>query len=217
MKKTIIALLAFSLILTACANNIPAASTGETQEQTPVATTENSSTKPKALSEEDQAERNRKEANFAKENEDKLPQPLEKGQSIPDFTLKDLDGKDVRLSDYKGKLLILDFFTTRCYYCVEEMPDMVEFQKRYRDKDVVLLPVSIGESKESVQAFLKKHNLDTPVLLDEKGELMKIFGAYATPTHSFIDKNQLFMGNSMGQLSLEKLCEFVDKILAEQK
>ena len=87
--------MALSLILTACANNIPAASTGETQEQTPVATTENSSTKPKALSEEDRAERNRKEANFAKENEDKLPQPLEKGQSIPDFTLKDLDGKDV--------------------------------------------------------------------------------------------------------------------------
>lgn len=217
MKKKLIALLALSLILTACANNIPAASTSETQEQTPVATMENSSTKPKALSEEDQAERNRKEANFAKENEDKLPQSLEKGQSIPDFTLKDLDGKDVRLSDYKGKLLILDFFTTRCYYCVEEMPDMVEFQKRYRDKDVVLLPVSIGESKESVQAFLKKHNLDTPVLLDEKGELMKTFGAYATPTHSFIDKNQLFMGNSMGQLSLEKLSEFVDKILAEQK
>lgn len=73
----------------------------------------------------------------------------------PDFSLKDLDGKTVKLSDYKGKIVILNFWAVWCKYCKQEMPDLNEFNKELvKDNEAVTLAVDAQESSDTVKNYL---------------------------------------------------------------
>ncbi len=94
-----------------------------------------------------------------------------KGPSAPDFTLPALDGKTVRLSDYRGKSVVLiDFWSTTCDPCMVEMPHLVELYKKHKDKGFVVLAVSLDgpESRAQVSAVAHDKEMVFPVLLDEE-------------------------------------------------
>jgi cytochrome c biogenesis protein CcmG/thiol:disulfide interchange protein DsbE len=93
------------------------------------------------------------------------------GESVPegvaklDYTLKDIDGKDVRLADYKGRPLILNFWATYCGPCKTEIPIFVELVEKYRDQKLAILGISIDDSVEDLRPFAADYKMNYPVLV----------------------------------------------------
>jgi len=115
-----------------------------------------------------------------------------------DFTLKDLNGKPVRLSDFRGKIVLLNFWATWCPDCRIEMPSMQKLHSRFKDTDFVLVSISIKESASEVQKFFKKHKLTFIGLLDSDGEVGSQMGIRAIPTTFILDRNGKIAGTIMG-------------------
>lgn len=121
-----------------------------------------------------------------------------KGEAAPDFSLEGLDGKTYTLADFKGKVLMLDFFTTDCIYCTDELPEIERIGKA--EKDLVIVHVSIGDPKETLEAYRDEHGISHLILMDRDGSIAMQYAAYGTPTHSFVDKEGIFLGNIAGAL-----------------
>lgn len=121
-----------------------------------------------------------------------------KGEAAPDFSLEGLDGKTYTLADFKGKVLMLDFFTTDCIYCTDELPEIERIGKA--EEDLVIVHVSIGDPKETLEAYRDEHGISHLILMDRDGSIAMQYAAYGTPTHSFVDKEGIFLGNIAGAL-----------------
>lgn len=113
---------------------------------------------------------------------------LDIGSSAPDFTLKDTDGNTVKLSDFKGRAVILNFFASWCPPCRQEIPDFIELQKAYGDKGfsfVGVALVSLSDAKD----FAQKYGINYPILIDD-GKVSNVYGPVRSiPTTFIIDKD----------------------------
>ena len=89
---------------------------------------------------------------------------LANGTPAPDFTAQDKDGKPVHLSDYKGKIVVLDFWATWCGICMFEMPQMKTLGSKYADKNVVVLAVNVLDAPSAFQTWILKRPEYTPVI-----------------------------------------------------
>jgi len=110
------------------------------------------------------------------------------GQPAPYFILSDLDGREISLEKYKGKIVLLDFWATWCAPCRMTMPVVEKLLKEYSD-DMVLLAVNMQESKGIIKDYVFEHALSSQVLLDEEGTVSAIYGAYAIPMQFLIDRS----------------------------
>ena len=123
------------------------------------------------------------------------------------FTLKDVNGADVRLADYKGKVVLLNFWATWCSPCKREIPEFVEAYDRYRDKGFVILGVLSEDdpSPEDLRTFMSEFRMNYPVfrehqpLAEANGELL------ALPTSFIIDRRGGICTKHMGAMSKEML------------
>lgn len=117
----------------------------------------------------------------------------ELGKPAPDFTLKDLDGKDVSLASFKGKTVVLEWFNPECPYvkASHTRGSLVDSAKRQAKKGIVWLSINSGGAgkqgagAEKSKAGVKGFNMENPVLLDEAGTVGKAYGATNTP-HTFV-------------------------------
>ena len=112
------------------------------------------------------------------------------GDSAPQFSLKDQDGKTVNLSDYSGKIVVLEWFNDGCPYVVrhhEKSTTMADTAKKYKEKDVAWLAINTTPGKTSAdnKAVAGKWNIAYPILTDADGSVGKAYGAKTTP-HMFI-------------------------------
>jgi peroxiredoxin len=92
-----------------------------------------------------------------------------------DFTLKDLAGKDVKLADYKGKVLIVDFWATWCGPCKVEVPEFVEMQANYKDKGFAILGIAVDDTIPNLKKFAEEYKMNYPVLVAHE-EVEKAWG-----------------------------------------
>ncbi|HHJ36637.1 MAG TPA: TlpA family protein disulfide reductase [Gammaproteobacteria bacterium] len=115
-------------------------------------------------------------------------QPYQKEALVPELEQQDLAGKMHALQDYRGKVIVLNFWATWCTPCVEEIPSLGRLQKSFPEKDLIVLSVDIGESKKEIENFLEQVPADFPVLLDPDGSLIKRWKIIAFPTTFVIDK-----------------------------
>ncbi len=109
------------------------------------------------------------------------------GGPAPDFTLNDLEGHPVSLSDYRGKVVLLNFWATWCEPCKKEMPEMQAAYERYKDRGFVILAVNFGDRLEEADKFVKHMGLTFPVLLDRKVKVAARYGVVSLPVSFFID------------------------------
>lgn len=108
----------------------------------------------------------------------------------PDFELNNLSGETVRLSDYRGKIVVLNFWSPDCGYCKAEMPDMEAFFQEYKEKDIVVLTISLSQgSKETIEEFMTARGFSFPVLLDNAGQTSKLYRIQNVPCTFIIGKD----------------------------
>ena len=113
---------------------------------------------------------------------------LAQGDQAPDFVLKDLQGNEVHLKDFRGKGIVLNFWGSWCDPCKGEMPFINEAYQKKVD-GVVVLAVNIRESKLAVQNFVDRDKIKFPVLLDSDGVVTENYDIVPIPTTFLIDKN----------------------------
>ncbi len=131
----------------------------------------------------------------------------------PDFTLKDIDGKAVKLSDYKGKIVILNFWAVWCKYCLLEMPDFNELDKQFaKDNNAVILAVDVQESEATVKKYLTSNNIELKVLMDTDGAVSRTYGVSGFPTTFFINKDGSLYTYVSGKTDKETVLEIIDKM-----
>lgn len=122
-----------------------------------------------------------------------------KGVPAPDFVLPDLDGRRVRLSDLRGKVVLLNIWATWCAPCVEEMPSMEKLHQELQGEDFKILAVSIDTSgAEAVAPFMKKHNLNFTVLLDAKETIKGPYQTTGVPESFIIDREGIIVEKVIG-------------------
>lgn len=112
----------------------------------------------------------------------------------PDFTLKNLDGDDISLSSYRGKLVFLNFWATWCGPCREEMPSMQALYDDLNEDGFEIVAVNLQESQRTVSKFIDQNGYTFPVLLDSNGKVGGTYGARSIPTSYLIDTK----GNAVG-------------------
>jgi len=125
-------------------------------------------------------------------------------QSVPDksppvdFVLPDLQGRIISMSEFRRKIVFLNFWTTWCYACIIEMPAMEKLHKKFRNRDFVMVAINLQESAEMVKQFFKDHKLTFTTLLDTKGLIGAEFGIRSIPTTFILDKDGRIIGKALG-------------------
>ena len=114
------------------------------------------------------------------------------------FALKDLNGNEVHLEGYRGKVVFLNFWTTWCPACLVEMPSMEKLYREFKNKDFVILAVDMQEDSETVRKFKAKFKLSFPILLDTDGIVSSYYGVNAIPVTYFIDRAGYLYAAAMG-------------------
>lgn len=117
---------------------------------------------------------------------------------MPNVVGTDPDGNTIRLQDFRGKVVFLNFWATWCVPCRLEMPAMERLYREFKAKGFVVLTVNVQEGPRAVQAFIGELKLTFPVLVDRKGEAAIAYAVRGLPASYLIDRNQVIVGRAIG-------------------
>jgi peroxiredoxin len=110
------------------------------------------------------------------------------GKNAIGFTLATVDGKKVSLNNYRGQVVVLNFWATWCEPCKEELPEFERLQRKYRDRGLKILAVSVDNNIKNARIFLKKNDLQLTGLWDYKKRLAGIYNVETMPSTYLIDR-----------------------------
>jgi cytochrome c biogenesis protein CcmG, thiol:disulfide interchange protein DsbE len=119
------------------------------------------------------------------------------GSSAPDFTLQDSQNK-VTLSQLRGQIVVLNFWATWCPPCIEEMPSLVEMQRRMKDKGITVVAVSIDEDESAYQKFVKEHAANLLTVRDPAQKTPTLYGTHGWPETFIIDRGGVMRRKFIG-------------------
>jgi cytochrome c biogenesis protein CcmG, thiol:disulfide interchange protein DsbE len=129
---------------------------------------------------------------------------LKTGQAAPDFTVQTLDGKTVKLSDYKGKVVMLNFWATWCEDCRTEMPELIKTYEEHKDQGLVILGVDIKESQAAVKTFADTNDVNYPIVMDKDGAVaLDEYKVKPIPTTFFIDRDGVLRNKTEAPMTKE--------------
>ena len=140
-----------------------------------------------------------------------------KGTLAPDFTLESLDGKNMRLSDFRGKAVLLNFWATWCAPCKIEMPWFVELQQQYGNQGLQIVGVAMDDaSKEDIAKFAKEMGVNYPVLIGKESVGDEYGGVPALPESFFIGRDGKIVDKIMGLKGKAEIEDSIKKALDTQ-
>lgn len=140
---------------------------------------------------------------------------LEIGNSAPDFTLQTIDGKSFKLSDLRGKKVLLNFFATWCPPCNGEMPDLETFYRDNKNNNITVLAVNLTTSEQNtknISNFISKYRLTFPVVLDKQGDISNVFQVINIPTSYFIDTKGVIQEKMVGGMNKDTMYNLISKL-----
>ncbi|MCC7202594.1 MAG: TlpA family protein disulfide reductase [Nitrospirae bacterium] len=115
-----------------------------------------------------------------------------------EFALKDVSSKKVNLKDFRGKVIMLNFWATWCGPCRDEMPSMEKLYRQFKDRGFVIIAVASGEDVTSVNTFFKQYNLTFTALIDSDYKVSDNYKVWALPTTYFINSSGQIIGKAQG-------------------
>ncbi|MGA8491139.1 MAG: TlpA disulfide reductase family protein [Terriglobales bacterium] len=135
------------------------------------------------------------------------------GTAAPDFTIQDADRK-VSLGQFRGKVVLLNFFASWCAPCAEEMPSLVQVQERFQNKGVTVLGVSIDVDSDAYHKFLKDYKIDFPTVRDPDQKTSSLYGTFKWPETYVIDRNGIVRRKFIGPVewSQPEIVDFLSKL-----
>jgi thiol-disulfide isomerase/thioredoxin len=119
--------------------------------------------------------------------DNEVPSAVSDGNKSPEISGTDVNGKPVSISQFSGKVVLLDFWATYCGPCLAAIPHEVELQKKYSGRPFAILGVSVDQEKDDLRQFLNQQPLPWPNIYDENGVIAKQWGVRGIPTFVLID------------------------------
>ena len=138
---------------------------------------------------------------------------IEQGDTPPQFTLQTLDEEQVKLSDYKGKKVILNFWASWCQPCRKEMPVFQAYSEQH--DDVVVLAVNMTHKDsglEKIKSFVTDNGLTFTVVLDEEGDVSNAYRIINIPSTYFIDEDGLIQQRVEGEVNEKKIKQYIEQM-----
>lgn len=123
---------------------------------------------------------------------------LAKPFPAPDFMLKGEDGTSYRLSDYRGKVIVLNFWATWCPPCRYEMPSLERAWRKVKNEGVMIMAINMGESEETIWEFTGVYSVSFPIPLDRDGAVIKNYPVVGLPTTYVIDPKGIVTHRAVG-------------------
>ena len=117
----------------------------------------------------------------------------------PDFTLKDLNGKTVSLSAFKGKVILLNFWATWCPPCRAEMPSLNKLYNILKPRGLEVVAVSTDRSISDIKDFIESHRVGFPILFDSERSASKLYRVFSMPTTFLIDRKGVIVEKFYGE------------------
>ena len=140
---------------------------------------------------------------------------LEKGNLAPDFELKSIDGKTMKLSSLRGKKVIVNMWATWCPPCRLEMPEMEKFYTENKNEGIEILAVNLTKAEKSrndVPAFVKAYGITFPILMDENGDVARLYEVSSIPATSIIDTQGVIREKIVGPMTYDSMKKMLGKI-----
>lgn len=123
----------------------------------------------------------------------------------PDFTLSQLDGQPLRLSSYRGKIVLLDFWATWCEPCREEIPHFIELQNKYGQRGFQIIGVSMDDTPDPVRTFYQQYHMNYPVVMGNSGIGEQYGGVLGLPIAFLLDRDGRITAKHIGAAKPEAI------------
>ena len=135
------------------------------------------------------------------------------GTSAPDFSVRDSE-RQVALGQFHGQIVVLNFWATWCAPCVEEVPSLVEMQRRMRAKGVTVLAVSIDVDENAYRRFVRDHNVNLITVRDPDQKVSKLYGTFGWPETYVIDRSGVMRRKFIGPVDWTdpEVTDFLSKL-----
>ncbi len=135
------------------------------------------------------------------------------GSAAPDFTVQDSDRK-VTLSQFRGQVVVLNFWATWCPPCVQEMPSLIQMQSRMKDKGVTVLAVSIDVDEAAYHKFLKDYGVNMVTVRDPEEKSPALYGTHGWPETYIIDRKGIVRRKFIGPVDWNspEIADFLSKL-----
>jgi cytochrome c biogenesis protein CcmG/thiol:disulfide interchange protein DsbE len=139
--------------------------------------------------------------------------PARIGSNAPDFTVQDSDHK-ITLSQFRGQIVVLNFWATWCPPCIEETPSLVRMQARMKDKGVVVLAVSIDADDDAYHKFLKDYSVNMVTVRDDSRKASNLYGTFGWPETFIIDRTGVVRRKFIGAVdwTSPEVTDFLTKL-----
>jgi len=136
------------------------------------------------------------------------------GDQVPDFTLRNDDGTPVSLKDFRGKIVVLNFWASWCAPCVDEIPSLKSLADRYRDKDVVVIAVSRDADPEAYKEFIAKYQVNFLTLRNPSNSVGEMYGTFQIPETYIISREGKLLNKIIGEANWTSadMISFFDRI-----
>lgn len=129
------------------------------------------------------------------------------GKPAPDFTLLDLNGNAVRLSDFRGSIVVMNFWATWCTPCRKEFPELVDLYDANKDRGLVVLGVDLQEPVSQVRSFVEDFGATYPIVIDLDADVVAQYRLLGLPSTYFIDEQGILRAQHIGLLTEELIEE----------
>lgn len=140
------------------------------------------------------------------------PVKIVPGATAPDFAVTDITGQPIKLSDHRGKAVIINYWSIYCDYCRQEMPELVKAYQANRDK-LNIIGIDINDEPAEVKDFINQLNITYPIVIDNTGDMVYKYRVLGRPTSIFINKEGVITGVVPGMATPQVMEEQLSRVL----